>query len=120
MRRTIGVALLAVLGLALVVRYSTVSCSGDGIRGARENSLRQNLFTLRQVIEEYRIDNRKLPQTLQELVKAGYLREIPVDPMTEKVDWILEQSDDPKIPGIVSVRSTSKSVACNGTRVDTW
>ncbi|MCX6618888.1 MAG: type II secretion system protein, partial [Acidobacteria bacterium] len=49
---------------------------------ARESVLRQNLFTLRTVIDEYTYDKQKAPQTLDDLVSEGYLRQVPVDPMT--------------------------------------
>jgi general secretion pathway protein G len=83
MRRILGIAVLAVLVLALGRRAYLVSCSGDGIRGAGENTLRQDLFTLRHVLGEYRLDNNKRPQTLEELVATGYIREVPVDPVDE-------------------------------------
>ena len=48
--------------------------------------LKNNLFTLRQVIDEYTYDKKKAPQSLQDLVAAGYLRDIPIDPITNRID----------------------------------
>ena len=93
---------------------------------AKEAVLRQNLFTLRQVIQQYTIDKQRAPQTLEDLVREGYLREIPVDPMTgSNRTWrvIMEDaviSADQLEPGIFDVRSGSDKISLDGTPYSEW
>lgn len=80
---------------------------------ATESVLRDNLFQLRKVIDMYAAEMGELPQTLDDLVQVGYLREVPVDPITGKKDWITVTGDDPNSTsgrrGIVDVRSASQN-----------
>ena len=92
---------------------------------ARESSLKQNLFTLRQMLWEYSQDKQEYPRSLEELVKAGYLREIPVDPVTGRADWILERASpgselDGKTPRIVDVHSASRERSRDGAEFREW
>jgi len=121
MRKLLGIALLgAFAALLWMSTTSTEACIGDSIQGARDNTVRQDLFTLRHVLAEYQLDKKRRPQTLDDLVSAGYLRAVPVDPATRGTDWIAIWSDDSRFPGIENVRSASHSLACNGTRFDEW
>ena len=73
-------------------------------RENREHILRQDLFTMNQILNQYTLDNHKNPQSLDDLVAAGYLKKIPTDPTTGRSDaWVLEWSDDPKSPGIIGI-----------------
>jgi len=93
---------------------------------ARESVLRQNLFTLRTVIDEYTYDKQKAPQSLDDLVQEGYLRQLPVDPMTgSNSTWkiIMEEaltSVNRTEPGIFDVRSGSGKTALEGTLYSEW
>ena len=92
---------------------------------AKEAQLRQDLFTLRDVIQQYTLDKHKSPRTLEDLKQAGYIREIPVDPMTRKSDWILGIEDapnaiDPVNPGIWDVHSSSSLVSSDGSLYSSW
>ncbi|MCC7155518.1 MAG: type II secretion system protein [Bryobacterales bacterium] len=92
---------------------------------ARESVLRQNLFTLRNVIDEYTYDKTKAPQSLDDLVREGYLRQVPVDPMTGNSDWetIMEDavtSVNQTEPGIYEVRSRSDKKSLDGTYYKDW
>ena len=88
--------------------------------------LRSNLFTIRTMIDEYTYDKQKAPQTLQDLVEAGYLRQVPIDPMTRSADtWkvIMEdalQSTSQSEPGIFDVRSGSDKRSLEGTNYSEW
>jgi general secretion pathway protein G len=64
------------------------------IQRARESVLKENLWQMRRQIDQFASDKGKLPQSLDDLVQGGYLREIPVDPMTEKPDWDLVMKED--------------------------
>jgi len=86
---------------------------------AREAALKQNLFTLRDVIDQYRADRGKYPAALPELQSAGYIRQIPVDPFTKSdATWqeILDQSQG----GIFDVHSGSDLVAMDGSAYNNW
>lgn len=93
---------------------------------ARETVLRNNLFTLRSVIDQYTLDKQKAPQSLEDLVTAGYLRELPRDPITNKTDtWQVVQEDtlaaiDQTQPGIVDVHSGADGTASDGTAYSSW
>jgi general secretion pathway protein G len=73
------------------------------------------------------LDKQRPPQSLQDLVDAGYLREVPVDPFTQKPDWtpliddvILSSDSKAAMRGLVSVQSSSSAIARNGTSLRTW
>ena len=83
----------------------------------REEILRQQLATLRTVIHEFKFDRHRPPQSLGELVNEGYLRGVPVDPMTRSSDtWRLVQSDG----ALVDVHSASDATSSRGTRYSEW
>ena len=88
--------------------------------------LRNNLFTLRTVIDEYTFDKQKAPQTLEDLVREGYLREVPVDPLTgSNQSWRLIMEDalasvNQTEPGIFDVRSGSEKTSLEGTQYSEW
>lgn len=106
-----------------VASLGAVGCAGysTSITYAREESLRQNLFTLRYVVNEYTVDQHKRPQSLVELVAAGYLKKVPADPLTGRDDsWVVEWSKDSKKPGIVDLHSASRSISSGGTAYCDW
>src|SRR5579863_614647 len=87
----------------------------------KESLLRNNLFTMRTVIDEYTYDKQKAPQQLQDLVTEGYLREVPLDPMTgTNQNWKIDMEDalrsvDQTQPGIFDVHSASDKKSLDGT-----
>jgi len=90
-------------------------------RQAREWTLQQNLRVMRAIINQYTLDKQRRPQSLNDLVDAGYIRRTPVDPMTRRNDaWVLERSNDPKMPGIVNIRSSSNDISSNGSAYHDW
>jgi general secretion pathway protein G len=75
---------------------------------ARERILRQDVIEIRALISQYTLDLQRRPQSIDDLVTAGYLKHLPTDPMTGRTDtWVAEWSSDPKMPGIVGIRSGS-------------
>lgn len=89
------------------------------IRRAREVVLMQNLQEIRHAIDKYITDKEKAPQSLQDLVSAGYLRKIPDDPITKSTDtWQIEMEKEPTKPGgqigIENVRSGAEGQDTNG------
>src|SRR5258708_4806760 len=86
----------------------------------KESLLKNNLFTMRTVIDEYTFDKQKAPQTLQDLVNEGYLRAVPLDPITGRDTWKLVMEDavtsvSQTEPGIFDVRRLSEAKSLEGT-----
>ena len=98
----------------------------SAIRSAREAALREDLHTMRDAIEQYTEDKEAAPQSLDDLVQAGYLKALPVDPMTHSsTTWVPDQSDtytnvDQSQTGIDDVHSGSELVGSNGTPYSEW
>ncbi len=86
---------------------------------AKESALRQNLFSIRDVIDQHRADKGKYPETIQSLVGAGYLRRVPTDPITgNTTSWqeMVDQTDG----GVIDVFSGSDLVGTNGIPYNQW
>jgi general secretion pathway protein G len=96
------------------------------IQRTKETLLKQNLFTLRNVIDEYTFDKKAAPQSLNDLVREGYLRAVPIDPITgNEKSWRLIIEDaltsvDQTQPGIFDVRSGSDQKSLEGTAYSEW
>jgi general secretion pathway protein G len=80
---------------------------------------------MREAIDDYTLDKQRPPQSLQDLVDAGYLRELPIDPITFKRDWVPQIGDPPLNPketahGLYDVHSNSGQIGSNGTALNTW
>lgn len=99
---TLALAVLAVLASQLIL------FPRREIRAAREAVLRQDLFVLRSQLNQYAVDLHRRPQSLAALVAAGYIKQVPADPMTGRNDtWVVDWSHEPKTPGIVDIHSGS-------------
>jgi general secretion pathway protein G len=94
------------------------------IMHARETVLRDDLFNMRKLIDQYAADKGKLPQSLEDLVSAGYMREIPTDPITDTKDWTTVSGEDPYSSeggsGIIDVHSTSGEASSEGNAYSEW
>jgi general secretion pathway protein G len=96
------------------------------VQKAKEAVLREDLHTLRTAIDSYTVDKEKAPDSLDDLVQAGYLKSIPKDPMTSSTDtWITNQSDtmtdiNETQGGMDDVHSGSEGIASDGTTYNTW
>jgi len=120
------IELMIVISIILILISVAVPAYQTSVIHAREGVLRQNLFTLRSVIAQYTLDKQKAPQSLDDLVQAGYLKQIPMDPMTNARDsWVADQEEDlmsvdEQQPGIVDVHSGSTATSSDGTAYNTW
>jgi len=120
------VELMVVLTIIVVLITMAIPIYNKTIIRSKEAVLRQNLFTLRTVIDNYTYDKMKAPQSLDDLVREGYLREKPYDPMTGSNDsWktIMEdpgQSVDQNEPGLWDVKSGSDKMSLEGTPYSDW
>ncbi|HEY9405184.1 MAG TPA: hypothetical protein VIQ24_21210 [Pyrinomonadaceae bacterium] len=90
---------------------------------ARESVLRDDLSQMRKLIDQYMVDNGKPPQSLEDLARAGYLREVPDDPMTGKKDWRVVIGEPPSgkgEKGIIDIRSASTAKSTDGKPYNEW
>ncbi len=122
------IELMIVISIILILVSVALPAYNQSIVRARESVLKQNLFTLRSVISQYTLDKQKAPQSLDDLVSAGYLKQLPVDPMTGHNDtWAPEQEentvmsiDEQDQGGIIDVHSGSDAASSDGTAYNTW
>jgi len=121
------IELMIVISVILILVSVALPAYNQSIWRARESVLKQNLFAIRSVISQYTLDKQKAPQSLEDLVTAGYFKQIPNDPMTSRNDtWTVEEetdtimSADQQEPGIYDVHSGSTAVGSDGTAYNTW
>jgi len=117
--------LMIVISIMMILMAVAVPLYQQHVIQAREAVLRQNLFQLDSLIEQYRLDKGQSPQSLDDLVTAGYLPKLPADPMTGKADWTTDPEDpnnavDPQQTGIARAHSSSAGTALNGEAYSTW
>ena len=114
---------MTIIGILMVVAIPRFSGS---IQRAREAVLKEDLHTMRDAIDSYTMDKQKAPQSLDDLVQNGYLREIPMDPMTHTKDsWVTDTSEamfsiDQSEPGIDDVHSGSDEAGSDGQPYSSW
>jgi general secretion pathway protein G len=114
------IELMVVMAIISVLMAIAVPLYQKSITRTKENLLKNNLFTLRTVIDEYTFDKKKAPQTLDDLVSEGYLRNVPIDPITgSDHTWRIIMEDaysmvDQTQVGIADVRSGSDLKSLEG------
>lgn len=114
--------------MALIVVLSAVAMVGyqNSVTRAREATLKDDLFKMREAIDQYYADKQKWPSSLQDLVTDGYVRKIPDDPVTQSADtWqTVAAESDPANPtaegGIYDVKSGSDKMSLDGTPYAEW
>jgi general secretion pathway protein G len=116
--------LMIVISIIIILAVIVMPAYQRTVVVARESVLKDDLFQMRKMLDQYAADKGQLPQSLEDLVSAGYLREMPVDPMTEKRDWNPIMGQDPNSSeggqGIVDVHSTSSDLSTDGTPYSEW
>src|ERR1035441_9271598 len=111
---------MAIIGVLAVVAIPSFI---GAIKQAREAVLKEDLHVLRAAIDSYTMDKQKAPQTLDDLIQDGYLREIPLDPMTHTKDtWVTDTSDslhsiDQTDAGIDDIHSGSQETGSDGGQI---
>jgi general secretion pathway protein G len=116
----IVMAIIGILATLAIPSYVTA------MKHARESVLKEDLHIMRTAIDSYTMDKNKAPQSLDDLVQSGYLRAIPVDPMTHSSEtWVTDTSDamyslDETEPGINDVHSGSDETGSNGQPYSSW
>lgn len=93
----------------------------DYLNAARDTALKQDLFQLRDALDKFRADQGRYPKALEELVERRYLRAVPEDPVTQRVDtWVLVAPKGGDTSGIADVRSGAPGQARDGTAYASW
>jgi len=120
------IELIIVMAIISILVSVAVPLYQKSLKRTKESLLHSHLQTLRIVIDEYTFDKKKAPQTLDDLVAEGYLRAVPIDPITgSDQTWrkIVEDSltaVDQTQPGIFDVRSGSDLTSLEGTPYSEW
>lgn len=119
------IEMVIVISMILVLLAIALPMYNQSITRSREATLRENLHTLNKLIDQYSLDKKKAPQSLDDLVAAGYLKSIPNDITGKSDTWKTDPEDpqnamDPNEPGIAGVHSGSGSTASDGTTYSSW
>jgi len=120
------VELMVVMLIIGVLAAIAIPSYISSLKAAREAVLKEDLHVMRQAIDSYTMDKEKGPQSLDDLVQSGYLKEIPNDPMTHSNStWVTATSDtlesvDQSDPGINDVHSGSDENGANGQPYSSW
>jgi general secretion pathway protein G len=119
--RLISLSIILILALAsglLLLKYS--------LQKEREATLKLDLRTMREAIDNYTVDKQRAPQSLQDLISGHYLKQIPTDPLTRRKDWVPLFVDSILISpaqtasGIADIHSASTQIGRNGAAYCTW
>ena len=115
---TIVISLITVLATIALVGY------GSAVTRSKEAVLKEDLFRMRDAIDQHYADKQEYPGTLQALVTEGYLRAVPDDPFTGSAEWqpVLSELDpaDPFTQGVFDVKTMYGGVALDGTAYADW
>lgn len=119
------IEMVIVISMVLVLLAIALPMYNQSIIRSREATLRENLHTLNKLIDQYSLDKKKAPQSLDDLVAAGYLKYIPNDITGKNDTWKTDPEDpqnamDPNQPGIAGVHSGGEGTASDGTAYSSW
>ena len=116
--------LMIVISIIIILAAITLPQYQKTIMQTREAVLKDDLRKMRSLIDQFAADKQRLPQSLDELVSAGYMREIPVDPFTGQKEWQQEMGDDPNSleggTGLTDIHSLAEDTASDGSSYREW
>lgn len=116
--------LMIVISIIIILASITLPQYQKTIMHTRETVLRDDLRKMRSLIDQYAADKGRLPQSLDDLVTSGYMREVPIDPFTGQKDWAITTGEDPTSSegeqGMTDVHSASAEVSTEGTAYSEW
>jgi general secretion pathway protein G len=116
--------LMIVISIIIILAAIALPQYQKAVLHAREATLRDDLFQMRKLMDQYAADKGQLPQSPDDLVTAGYMREIPVDPITRERDWNFATGEDPNSSegkqGLTDVHSSSSDTSSEGTPYSDW
>lgn len=114
----IVISIIIILAIIVLPQYQKT------VLQARESVLKDDLAQMRKLLDQYAADKGQLPQSLDDLASSGYLREVPVDPITGEKDWNVVMGQDANSAeggqGVVDVRSSSGDLSTEGTPYSEW
>jgi general secretion pathway protein G len=113
---------MIVISIIIILAMIALAQYNQTVLAAREATLRDDLHQMRKLIDQYAADKGKLPESLDALVSAGYIQDIPIDPITGERDWQTETGENPAGDGsgIKNIRSASSDTAADGTSYSDW
>ncbi len=119
------IEMLIVISIIFILMGMAAGMYSRSILHAREAVLKKDLQTMREAIDNYTLDKQQAPQSLQDLVDGHYLRQVPIDPVSQKDDWVPHYGDTVMSPdqtgtGIDDVHSGSDQVSSDGTPYSSW
>ena len=119
------IEMVVVCSLILILLSISLPMYNRAITRSKEAKLHNNVAVLNELIDRYSLDKGQAPQSLDDLVTAGYIKMLPEDITGVNTTWETEQEDpqnawDPNQPGIGSVHSGSKDTASDGTPYSSW
>jgi general secretion pathway protein G len=119
------IELMVVMSLIVLLASVGLATYTNGVTRSKEAVLKENLFRMRDTIDQYYADKNKYPAALDDLVSEKYLRAVPDDPFTQAADWKTEMSEpDPSNPlastGVYNVKSASDGTALDGSKYADW
>ena len=116
--------LMIVISIIIILAAITLPQYQRTIIATREAVLRDDLRKMRSLIDQFAADKGRLPQSIDELVSEGYMREVPVDPFTNQKDWAITTGEDPMSlegeSGMTDIHSSSGDVSTEGTPYSEW
>ena len=116
--------LMIVISIIIILAAITLPQYRKTIMHTREAVLRDDLFKMRSLLDQFAADKGRLPQSLDELVSDGYIRDIPLDPFTGQKDWAITTGEDPSSltaeQGVTDVHSNSTEMSTEGTPYSQW
>jgi general secretion pathway protein G len=116
--------LMIVISIIIILAAITLPQYQRTIIATREAVLRDDLRKMRSLIDQFAADKGRLPQSVDELVSEGYMREVPVDPFTNAKDWAITTGEDPMSlegeSGMTDIHSSSGDVSTEGTPYSEW
>jgi general secretion pathway protein G len=119
------IELMVVISIIVILLSLAIPNYSSSILHAKETALRDDLYTMRSLIDQYTLDKQKAPESLDD-IQAGYLKQLPKDPFTNARDtWVPVtdesiMSPDQTAPGIIDVHSGSEQSSSEGTAYNTW
>lgn len=113
------IELLVVLVIIGILAAIAVPTFESAIVSSKEAALRADLYIFRDAIDQYKGDRGEYPTSLNSLVESHYLRFIPVDPLTQKIDWVVQPSS-PTSQDVYDVHTPSDKTGSNGVAYAAW
>jgi general secretion pathway protein G len=116
--------LMIVISIIIILAAITLPQYQKTVMHTREAVLKDDLRKMRTLIDQFAADKGRLPQSLDELVSEGYMREVPLDPFTGQKDWAITTGEDPNSltgeSGMTDIHSASAETSSEGTAYSEW